>query len=323
MYEIIIPNLVHTTHSVQRQWWCSIYLHIPANMSTSSSVHPSRKDIPNFLTPSSAFSGEKLRGVISSVVSGGVSGMLNLVGATAMGLSAPLSAFFFLYLFGSIFGYSADIVFAKKNFTIKRGYKGEKPYSGPVPYSDFGTRILWLLSSFIDRYFFRFVITVIIDTLIGIAILHALIDYTNNEDFLTNFAYRDILLAGGVSIFTFFLYNNVLRFDWAYSDSDSPLMNVMVLMWVGLALLVYAMAYSASTSRKNNSNNKQGSEDGAKKNNTNNIFYTPVAEQDRNKSPSDFLFRGNDKNEDDSDNITDDDKEEKEHERQVRAYRYE
>ena len=256
-------------------------------------------DKTKFLTPSHAFSSEKIRGAISSVVSGGVSGLMNLLGVTVFGLNAPLSAFFFLYLFGSVFGYTMDILFAKAYFTIKEGNASEKPFHGRVSYTDFRTRVLWLLRSFIDKHFFRFVITVIIDTLIGIAILQALIDYMNDRRVLMDFAYRDMLLAGGVSIFTFFLYNNVLRFDWAYSDTESPLMNVLVLMWVGIVLLVFAVAYSLRKERGPSSDKKEQD-----------VGYTTVYDPVYAKNPDDFITRalgeeGKDEKEEDVDDEKD------------------
>lgn len=207
-----------------------------------------QRNDPPFLAPGNVFTNEKIRGLISSVVSGSVSGGLNLAGQ-AFGLNAVVSALAFLYAFGSVFGYSLDIIFAKREFHIPQGYRGEKPYRGPVPYTDVGTRMIWLLRSFIDKQFFRFVITVIIDTLIGLAILRALIDFANERDFLTDFAYRDTFLAGGVAVFTFFLYNNVLRFDWAYSDQDSTLMNVVVQMWTALVLMIFSVSYNNSGAR--------------------------------------------------------------------------
>jgi len=239
---------------------------------------------PLVLSPSNVFTNEKLRGALTSVLSGGVSGGMNVIGVTVLGLSAPVSALLMLYLFGSIFGYSVDILFAKSNFTIKQGYNGEKSFSGTVPYSDMKTRALWLLRSFTEKHFFRFVITVIIDVLIGIAILRALMDYAEENDFLTDFKYRDMLLAGGVSIFTFFLYNNVLRFDWAYSDKESPLMDVVVLMWVALVLLIFAVTYSTSTNLRNPSN----------------AFFSTVTTTKPASSPSASSSSGNEVKDDDT-----------------------
>jgi len=228
----------------------------------SEGLQQNQQQAVQFLTPKSLLSSEKIRGAITSVVSGGVSGSMNLMGVTLLGLSGPMSAFLMLYVFGSMFGYSVDILFAKQNFTIKK--KGQAPFTSAVPYTDFKTRALWLVASLIDRHFFRFVITVIIDTLIGITMLQALIRYFDDENILTDFAYRDMLLAGAVAIITFFLYTNVLRFDWAYSDADSPLMNVLVLMWVGMVLMVYAVFYSIISNQS----------DSRKKSSAANMFYS-------------------------------------------------
>lgn len=205
------------------------------------------------LTPSNVFTNEKIRGAMTSVFSGGVSGTLNVLGVTVLGLSAPLSAVLMLYLFGSVFGYTMDILFAKSNFCIPQGYNGKKPYQGHVSYIDFAARGMWLLRSFINKHFFRFVITVIIDTLIGLSLLHALTKYADDNNILTDFQYRNMFIAAAVSITTFFLFTNVLRFDWAYSDVESPLMDVVVLMWVAIVILVYAVTYSERTTLQNKS----------------------------------------------------------------------
>ena len=206
------------------------------------------------LDPKYTFSEEKIRGIITSIISGGISGGINF-GLTAAGLSSTLSAFLGLYLIGSILGYTFDILFAKKNFTIASGYNGQSgPYRGPVPYKDIITRVMWMLSSFVDKHFFRYVITVLIDTLIGIVILRAVIDFMNQRNFMMDFVYRDALVAGAISISTFILYNNVLRFDWAYSDTNDPTMNIMILMWSTLILVIFAISFNGNghNERKNN-----------------------------------------------------------------------
>ena len=196
------------------------------------------------LDPKHTFSEEKIRGIVTSIASGGISGGINF-GLTAAGLSGTLSAFIGLYLIGSILGYTFDILFAKKFFKLPKGYEGiQGPYKGPVHYRDLYTRFMWLLSSFKGKQFFRYIITVIIDTLIGIVILRAVIEFMNRKKFLMEFAYRDAIVAGLISVGTFILYNNVLRFDWAYSDVDDPIMNIMVLMWSTLILVIFAISFN-------------------------------------------------------------------------------
>lgn len=232
------------------------------------------------LTPSNVFTNEKIRGAMTSVFSGGVSGTLNVLGVTVLGLSAPLSAVLMLYLFGSVFGYTMDILFAKSNFCIPQGYNGKKPYQGHVSYIDFAARGMWLLRSFVNKHFFRFVITVIIDTLIGLSLLHALTKYADDNNILTDFQYRNMFIAAAVSITTFFLFTNVLRFDWAYSDVESPLMDVVVLMWVAIVILVYAVTYSERTTLQNKSN----------------AFFTAINKNSSSSNPSTSNSSNNSKN---------------------------
>lgn len=202
--------------------------------------------------PEKTFSEEKLRGIATSIASGSTAGGLNF-GLTAAGLSPTLSAFLALYLTGSVLGYVFDILFAKRDFNVPWGYhrlphdKKEDdaivPYKGPVPYTDFALRGAWLLRSFVSKQFFRYIITVILDTLAGIIILTAAIQYMNAKEFLVDFEFRDALVAGGISIFTFLLYNNILRFDWAYSDTNDPYLNVIILMWCVLVILIFAVTF--------------------------------------------------------------------------------
>lgn len=196
------------------------------------------------LDPKHTFSEEKIRGMVTSIITGGISGGMNF-GLTAAGLSPALSAFLGLYITGSLLGYVFDILFAKHEFFIPRGYGGESgPYNGPVPYTDVAARAMWMLHSFAGKHFFRYVITVIIDSLIGIVLLNAAIEYMDSNEFLMDFAFRDAFVAGGISIFTFILYNNILRFDWAYSEADDPLLNVTILMWSTLVLMIFAITFN-------------------------------------------------------------------------------
>jgi len=218
-----------------------------ATVSSSSSSHPNLSGTgTDTVAPQNVFSEEKLRGLLTSVASGGISGGLNMA-LVSTGISPALGAFLALYVTGSILGYIFDIVFAKKEFFIPQGYGrggSGQPYRGFVPYTDFVTRFVWLLRSFVGKYFFRYIITVLIDSLIGIMILNALIIYMNDKEFLMDFAYRDALAAGAIAVFTFILYNNILRFDWAYSNVDNSVINIMVLMWCTLVLTIFSLSFN-------------------------------------------------------------------------------
>lgn len=206
---------------------------------------------------------EKLRGIATSLISGGTAGALNFA-LTAAGLGPELSALIGLYVIGSLVGYSLDILFAKRNFPITSTSNAASSGSGsgsgkgktkdnttttttamlPVAYTDFAVRGAWLLKSLVGKHFYRFAITVLLDTMIGIILLQAVVRAMDDRKFLVDFAYRDALAAGAIGVFTFFLYNNILRFDWAYSNIDDPVLNVTILMWTTLAMIVFAVNHN-------------------------------------------------------------------------------
>ena len=198
------------------------------------------------LTPGDSMSSEKFRGLVMSAISGLAANGLNYLGVKHMGLSIQISSAIFLQLIGNVLGYVLDILFAKSQFRV-RNYRGSgAPYDGPIPYNDFSTRLKWLFKSFVSKQFYRFVVTVIIDTLVSLAILNWTIKAFDAKKVLVDFKYRNLMLAALVAVGTFFLYVNVLRFDWAYADQDLPIFNIVVLMWVTLVLMMYAVTYKPS-----------------------------------------------------------------------------
>ena len=189
------------------------------------------------LTPGNTFTGEKFRGAVTSILTGSLAGGLNLLGVS-LGMNPIVSASLFLYLVGNVLGYTFDILFAKQMFILP-GESIEKM----VPYTAFGPRLTWLMYSFFSKKFYRFIITVLIDTLIGLAVLKAALDFVNRRKWLMNWNQRDAFLAICVAIFTYLIYNNILRFDWAYRDTEEPFMILVVLMWISLVLMLSAVTY--------------------------------------------------------------------------------
>ena len=177
---------------------------------------------------------EKVRGGLSSIVSGTAAGLLTVLGVN-LGLSAPASSAIFLYGVGNVIAYMLDIVFAK------RAFNGVE-----VPYSAISRRLTIFMGSLFTVQFFRFVITAIIDCLIGIALLKASIKYMNENHIFTGYKHRDTVVAIAIAMFTFMLYVNTLRFDWAYSHTKNLTMDLVVYMWVSIALLMFALTYIMS-----------------------------------------------------------------------------
>ena len=182
--------------------------------------------------------GEKLRGAVASVISGSTAAGLNLLGVSSMGLSATTSALFFTFMTGSFFSYVLDVMIAKRAFVVRGG----SGMPEDLPYSALWARLAWLLRSFRRRFFFRFLITIIIETLTGLAMLRAAIRLLNKHEVLMDWPLRDVFAAIVVSCINFVLYGNILRFDWAYREVEHPLLNMVVLMWMALVMIVFSTA---------------------------------------------------------------------------------
>jgi len=185
------------------------------------------------------FRSEQGRGIFGYISAAILANYLNVYLSTITKLSVTQSSFLSIYIIGNLIVYSSDILFAKKTFYIDR-YKGVANYVGDVPYTDFSTRGYWLLTSFYKKYFFRFLVTVVIDTVIGLTLLKFTIKKLDDLEILMKWKYRNYVVAAIVSAFTYFLYLSTLRFKWAYQHEENPIMNILVMIWVSLALLVSA-----------------------------------------------------------------------------------
>lgn len=222
--------------------------------------------ISRILTPSHVFTTEKLRGALSSIFSGGIASGLNFAGI-ALGLSPGLSTLLAIYIIGNLLTYIFDIMFAKKTFKSRDGGLED------VPYSAVEFRFRWLLHSILQKQFFRFIISVIIDTLLGIAVIYTTIEIMDENEFLNEGnarIYRDFAVSSVVTLGTFFLFVNVIRFDWAYNDKDDPedhVMNIVVLAWLGISMMLFAifirpMMKERARMRVQHKRNKQNKSEG-------------------------------------------------------------
>lgn len=189
---------------------------------------------------SELFTGEKVRGAGMSAVSGTTAMLLNAFGIAVLGMNPMVSTALFSNAFGSILSYSLDILFAKRDFGLV-----------PLPYSAFVKRARWLLQSFRRRFFYRFLITVLIESLTCLLILGALLAWMDRNRFGTDYtALRDTVASIAVVVFVFFLFGNILRFDWAYCEVEQPLLTMIVLAWVAITVSLFASTFIARTESK-------------------------------------------------------------------------
>jgi len=176
-------------------------------------------------------SNERSKGMIGYIIAILLANIINIVLSKVSTLTIEQTTFISVYVLANIIIYSCDILFAKELFFYKGVY-------GPIPYTDLVSRGDWLIHSLYDKYFFRFLITVVIDTIIGITLLKYIIQVADRLNILTKWKYRNYLLVFIIAIFTYILYLGTLRFNWAYSYQENELMNILVVIWASLAILI-------------------------------------------------------------------------------------
>ena len=175
---------------------------------------------------------EKVRGVISGSVAGTLCNVLTVVGVTLFGLSPVTSMIIMHYVVGAVIGYVADILIAKRSF-----------HGVDVPYSALGVRFAWLLRSLGERFLFRFVISIVIEALTAIVVFKAVRRAMDDAQFLATGdarVWRDLAASACVALLTYVLFGNVLRYDWAFNEKEDPLLNATAMIWIGLALMLFA-----------------------------------------------------------------------------------
>lgn len=174
---------------------------------------------------------EKNMGKVTSITSVIIANLLNYILNIGFGLNIQQSTGISLYFVGNILGYILDLLFAKKNLYLK------DIYGKTIKVKDFNDRIKFLLLSFIDKYFIKFIILCVIDTIIGLILLKYTIILLDQYKILVNFKYRNLIVALLIPSITFFLYVNQLRFDWAYEYKENFLLNILMYMWLTIVLL--------------------------------------------------------------------------------------
>lgn len=174
---------------------------------------------------------EKNMGKVTSITSVIIANLLNYILNIGFGLNIQQSTGISLYFVGNVLGYILDLLFAKKNLYLK------DIYGKTIKVKDFNDRIKFLLLSFIDKYFIKFIILCVIDTIIGLILLKYTIILLDQYKILINFKYRNLIVALLIPSITFFLYVNQLRFDWAYEYKENFLLNILMYIWLTIVLL--------------------------------------------------------------------------------------
>lgn len=179
------------------------------------------------------FKTEQSRGFFGYLVAGVISYYLNIFLSKTTSLTVTQTSFISIYVIGNLILYSTDILFAKEKFNIENVYK-------KVDYNDISTRFNWLIHSLYQKYFFKFLATVIIDTIIGLTVLKLVIEKLDELNILKDWKYRNYFVAFIVATFTYILYLSTLRFKWAYSHEDNIILDILVMVWVSIIILIAA-----------------------------------------------------------------------------------
>lgn len=205
-----------------------------------------RKDQYKLLETKTLFKGEQFKGMLASLCSGTIANSLNYILTTGFKWNIQSSTLLSLYIVGNLFTYIFDILFAKSHFWDSNLNKNIF-----LPFNAFSPKLKWLLKSFTDKYFMKFFVTVMIDSIIGVALLKYAIKKMNYYNILTKYKHRDLILAALVSAFTFILYLNPLRFNWAYHNDENPVLNMIVIVWFTISLLIMVKFDDLKSSQSN------------------------------------------------------------------------
>ena len=179
------------------------------------------------------FKGEQQRAAVGYIVVAILAYYLNIFLAKTTNLTVTQTTFLAVYVIGNLVLYSFDMLFAKESFYINGKIQ-------TVPYTDVLTRIQLLGESFFQKQALRFIVTVSIDTIVGLVILKYVIEKLEELKLFPTWKYRNYLAALVVAAFTYVLYLGTLRFKWAYQHEPAPLLDILVIAWLSILLLLVA-----------------------------------------------------------------------------------
>ena len=169
---------------------------------------------------------EKLiRGAIASIISSIIAYILNIILIYFIPLH-EIIIFISYFIISNILSYSLDILIAKKHFNKQI-----------IAYSNIKQRIVYLINSFLSVSFIKFMITVLIDSILKYSIFNKTVSILDEYNIII--PYRDPVLLTIISIFTFVMFINNLRFNWAYNNNSDYKIDLIVLSWLALSIIIF------------------------------------------------------------------------------------
>ena len=155
--------------------------------------------------------------------------IMNIISIYVFQVNAQFSSIVFLKVIGVALGYTADIMFAKKEFN------GEL-----IDYTNITMRIHLLWNSFFSLQFIKFILISILSV-----ILFSLA-FTNVKNIAQRYQNKPnnwkYIIATATSVITFILIINPLRFLWAYRNDLPKSIDIGMFVLIGLIITLYGVS---------------------------------------------------------------------------------
>jgi hypothetical protein len=140
--------------------------------------------------------------------------------------------FFIEYLMSIFLTYFLDIMFVQSHFSLN----GELI---KLSYKAFEDRFFQMFKT---QKFFKFIVLFGINIIMNKSIIQYITNILNKNNILNDpksIKYRDLAISIFINIFTGLLYIDVLKFNWAYIDTNNNMiLNIIIFMWFTLSILI-------------------------------------------------------------------------------------
>tara|TARA_B110000977_G_scaffold166560_1_gene214504 strand:+ start:48 stop:593 length:546 start_codon:yes stop_codon:yes gene_type:complete len=168
---------------------------------------------------------EYSRGVITSIMSSGITQFLIYLTSKLKLKNKDLILYIITFIVANILSYSFDILLAKDNFGGTR-----------VSIYDQSFRLKYLFKNFFSYQIVKFFIVICIDILIVNSVFKRARIFLDEKDI--KFKNRDQILMFLLTTLSFILYGNMLRFEWVYVEKTNLTLDVLLMSWLSIIFVI-------------------------------------------------------------------------------------
>lgn len=168
---------------------------------------------------------EHTRGLLTSILSSIITQFIILITSNTQVKNKDVVLYVITFVIANFLSYSLDILLAKDNFNGTR-----------VSLYDVETRFAYLFEKVLSFQIVKFFMVVAIDFMIVNSIFKRSREFLDRKDI--KFKHRDQILMGAITLFTFMLYGNLLRFEWVYVDKKNKTVDILILVWLTTLLMI-------------------------------------------------------------------------------------